>query len=88
MVFCKNNRKGVCPMTAVLSTLYVKSMMAKEKVNKLLKSESGEANIIAIIIVIAIVVALAIVFRNNIKQLFDQIWSSIFGNVGSTTGTF
>ena len=75
-------------MTAILSALRVKSMLAKEKVNKLLKNESGEANIIAIIIVIAIVVALAIVFRNNIKQLFDQIWGGIFGNVGNSTSTY
>lgn len=75
-------------MSAFLSALHVKSMLAKEKINKFLTNESGEANIIAIIIVIAIVVALAIVFRKNIKDLFDQIWTSIFGNVGSSTGTY
>ena len=75
-------------MSNVISALRMKSVMAKEKVCNFLRSENGEANIIAIIIVIAIVVALAIVFRNNIKQLFDQIWTSIFGGIDGATSTY
>lgn len=75
-------------MNKVSERIFANTLNAKAKINKFLMEESGEANIIAIIIVIAIVVALAIVFRENIKRLFDQIWESIFNNVGSTTGRF
>lgn len=75
-------------MLSVFSALRNKGMMLKGRINKFLKSEKGEANIIAIIIVIAIVVALAIIFRTNIKQLFDQIWGSIFGTVNQSTQTY
>ena len=60
--------------------LYIKTRLAK-----LLKNERGEANIIAIILVLAIVIALAIVFRDAISKLFNNIWSSISGNVGDVT---
>jgi len=53
----------------------------KEKMSKLWKNESGEANIIAIILVLAIVIALAIIFKNQITALFNQIWGSLTGKV-------
>ena len=49
--------------------------------SKLWKNESGEANIIAIILVLAIVIALAIIFRNQLTALFNKIWNSLFSDV-------
>lgn len=75
-------------MLSIFSALRSTATLAKGRINKFLKSEKGEANIIAIIIVIAIVVALAIIFRTNIKNLFDQIWNSIFGTVDKSIKTY
>ena len=60
-------------------------LAAKCKLNEWAHDEKGEVNIIAIIIIIAIAIALAIVFRKNLKELFDSIWNSINGSVGSAT---
>lgn len=61
---------------------------ARATINRWVKDEKGEVNIIAIIIIIAIAIALAVVFRKQIKELFDTIWSDITGNVGGATGNF
>lgn len=68
-------------MSKLVNKLYFKAIGAKEKVLKLLKNESGEANIIAIILVLAIVIALAIIFRNQLTALFNKIWNSLFQDV-------
>ena len=68
-------------MTMLAAKLTVWACQVEDRLNKLLKDESGEANIIAIILVLAIVVALAIIFRTQISNLFNQIWGSIFDNV-------
>lgn len=75
-------------MTEFTNKLYVKGLMAKQKLAKLMKSERGEANIIAIILVLAIVIALAIVFRKAIGDLFDTIWDGITGQVGNASSTY
>ena len=71
-------------MNKFINKLYIKGLMAKQK----LMSQRGEANIIAIILVLAIVIALAIVFRGAIKDLFDDVWKSITGEVGSATSGY
>lgn len=68
-------------MSKLANKLYFKALDAKEKALKLLKNESGEANIIAIILVLAIVIALAIIFRNQLTALFNKIWNSLFSDV-------
>lgn len=68
-------------MSKLANKLYFKALGAKEKALKLLKNESGEANIIAIILVLAIVIALAIIFRNQLTALFNKIWNSLFSAV-------
>lgn len=65
-------------MSKLTTKLYIKGLQAKEKLSKLFKNESGEANIIAIIIVLAIVIALALIFKDRIVALFDQIWGQLF----------
>ncbi len=68
-------------MSKLASKIYIKGLQAKEKLSKLWKNESGEANIIAIILVLAIVIALAIIFRNQLTALFNKIWNSLFSDV-------
>ncbi len=69
-------------MTKLANKLYFKGLQMKQKVSNFLKNESGEANIIAIILVLAIVIALAIIFKNQIMGLFNRIWGSLFEDVG------
>ena len=68
-------------MTKLAKKIYAKGLHVKKKLSELLKNESGEANIIAIILVLAIVIALAIIFRNQLTALFNKIWNSLFSNV-------
>jgi Flp pilus assembly pilin Flp len=41
------------------------------------EDETGETNIIAIVIVIGIVVALAITFGDQLQKLFQSLWGKI-----------
>lgn len=68
-------------MSMLAAKLTVWAWQGEDRLNKLLKDESGEANIIAIILVLAIVIALAIIFRTQLSNLFNQIWGSIFDDV-------
>lgn len=68
-------------MNELANKLYFKGLEIKAKVLKLCKNESGETNIIAIILILAIVIALAIIFRNSLTSLFTKIWNSIFNKV-------
>lgn len=68
-------------MSKLVTKLYAKGIQAKEKMSKLWKNESGEANIIAIILVLAIVIALAIIFKSQLSALFNKIWNSLFSDV-------
>lgn len=68
-------------MSKLANKLCLKLFEAKKKAVKFMKDESGEANIIAIILVLAIVIALAIIFRTQISALFNKIWNSLFANV-------
>ncbi len=56
-------------------------LRAKNQVNRFLKEESGEANIIAIILIIIVVIALVAIFRTQLTEivnaLFDQIKASL-----------
>lgn len=70
-------------MCNLVNKLFVKAIIAKEKVLESLRDESGEANIIAIILVLAIVIALAIIFRSQIMALFNRIWGSLSSNVSN-----
>ncbi len=68
-------------MKNLMNKLSIKGLQAQRKLKKLWNDESGETNIIAIILILAIVIALAIIFRNQLTALFNKIWSSLFSNV-------
>lgn len=73
-------------MSKWVNKMYIKGLMAKNRIASLLNSERGETNIIAIIIILAIVIALAIVFRQAIGNLFNSIWDGITNDVSNATG--
>ena len=68
-------------MSKLVDKLYYKALVAKTKVSQILKDETGDTNIIAIIIILAIVIALAIVFKTQLSSLFNKIWTSLFQDV-------
>lgn len=68
-------------MSKLVDKLYWKGFMAKAKLNQLWEDETGDTNIIAIILILAIVIALAIVFKTQLSTLFNKIWTSLFSNV-------
>lgn len=49
----------------------------KNKVERFLKDENGEANLIAIILVIVVVIALVAIFRNSLTQLVQDLLKKI-----------
>lgn len=75
-------------MTKFVNNMFFKAISAKNAAAKLLKSERGDTNIIAIIIILAIVIALAIIFRGAIMDLFESIWDGITGDVEDATNNY
>ena len=57
-----------------LDLLYIS---AQNKIKNLINEESGESNIIAIVIVLGIVVTLAITFGGKLTDLFNSWWDKI-----------
>lgn len=55
----------------------------RERVDAVVKDESG-MEIIAIILILVIVLALVIIFRKQITDLVKAIWDKIWGEVGET----
>lgn len=75
-------------MSKLVNKLYIKGLIAKDRICKGIKDERGDTNIIAIIIILAIVIALAIVFRKSIGELFNTIWGGITNDVTNATNTY
>ena len=58
----------------------------KEAAHSFFTDESGDTNLISIVVVLVIVMALAIVFRKNITDLLTQMWKKIFDDAQNATG--
>ncbi|HIZ55570.1 MAG TPA: flagellin-like protein [Firmicutes bacterium] len=56
---------------------------AKQKFREFLFEESGEVNIVAMLILIAIAVALAVLFKEQISELVSGLFNQIKGDAGS-----
>ena len=61
----------------MLNKLYLKALTAKLILAEKLKEESGEVNIVAIVVLIGIAVLLAIVFRGAIENLLKSLFGTI-----------
>lgn len=70
-------------MSRLANKLFSKAIGVKNNVLKLLKSEKGETNLVAIILILAVVIALVVIFRGEIEDILDKIWGSIGSDVDS-----
>lgn len=66
-----------------MDMLFIKGALAKEKVkgciSDFLHKESGEVNVVAIIVLIAVAIAIALVFKEQLETLV----TTLFGNLTS-----
>ena len=60
--------------------LLIKGMIAKEAMKESLKGffkkESGEVNVVAIIVLIAVAIAIALVFRDKLAELVGKMFGA------------
>lgn len=61
----------------MLDKLYIKVLTAKLLLAEKIKEESGEVNIVAIVVLIGIAVLLAIFFREAIENLLNTLFGTI-----------
>lgn len=73
-------------MTKLMDKMYFKALEMKAKISRLWKDESGETNIIAIILILVIVIGLVIIFKDNIEKMVNNIWTKIQGDATSIYG--
>ena len=66
-----------------MDMLLIKGMIAKEAMKESLKGffkkESGEVNVVAIIVLIAVAIAIALVFRDKLAEFVGQMFGAING---------
>lgn len=70
-------------MLQSLSTFFIS---AKIKMKNLLTDESGEVNIVAIVVLIGIAVLLALIFKDNIETLLESLFGTIEQNAVDAVG--
>lgn len=54
----------------------------KNRMDKFLQEESGEANIIAIILIIIVVIALVAIFRTQLTEIINGLFQQIKDSLG------
>lgn len=59
-----------------------KLSLIKASLNKAIKDESGEANIIAIILIILVVIALVAIFREQLSSIVTGLFQQIKDALG------
>ncbi len=67
-------------MIKLFNKIYFKGLQMKSELKKMWENESGEGNLLSVILILAIVLTLAIIFRGKLQQLLDTIWGSMFGS--------
>lgn len=63
-----------------LDSMYWKSRIA---VNKFLRDEEGDVNIVSMVVLIGIAVLLAVLFKGQIKNLLNSMFNTIQNNANS-----
>lgn len=61
----------------MLAYLDAKLFTAKMKVKEFFENESGEVNIVTIVVLIGIAVALALIFKKQITDLLNALFATI-----------
>ena len=60
-----------------LRTYNTKKTRITERIRELLSDESGDSNIIAVILIIIVVIALAVIFRDQLFGIVDKLFGKI-----------
>lgn len=51
--------------------------------NKFIKSEKGEINMIAIVLILIVVIILAVIFKDNMQSLLENIFTRIQNDINN-----
>lgn len=70
----------------MMQNLSVMMAFAKAKLNKFLRDERGDVNIVSIVVLIGIAVLLAIVFKGAISNLLTNLLDTIEQNATNAVG--
>lgn len=62
------------------------AFMAKMKVMNMLSDESGDVNIVSIVVLIGIAVLLAVFFKEEIMELLQGLFDTISGTANEAVG--
>lgn len=60
-----------------MDMLLIKGMIMKETVKDFFRKESGEVNVVAIIVLIAVAIAIAIIFKEQLGKLVTDLFKSL-----------
>ncbi len=60
-----------------MDMLFIKGIMLKERVCNFFKKESGEVNVVAIIVLIAVAIAIALLFKEQLQKLVTDLFSAL-----------
>lgn len=64
----------------MMQNLMVMKLWAQAKLQRFVRDERGDVNIVSIVVLIGIAVMLAIVFKDAIADLLDSLLETITGN--------
>ena len=64
----------------MMQNLMVMKLWAQAKMQRFIRDERGDVNIVSIVVLIGIAVMLAIVFKDAIADLLDSLLETITGN--------
>lgn len=67
-------------MKNILKALSLQMPMLKARVNSVIRDEKGAVDLITIIVLIAVVMVLVVVFKEQVTNLINSLFESIFDN--------
>lgn len=67
-------------MKNILKALSLQMPMLKARVNSVIRDEKGAVDLITIIVLIAVVMVLVVVFKEQVTNLINSLFKSIFDN--------
>ena len=68
---------------AITDKIMLGYFKAKCKVMSFFKDETGDTNIIAIILLIIVVIAMAVIFRNQIANVINSLFNRVNNDIGN-----
>ncbi len=68
---------------AITDKIMLGYFKAKCKVMSFFEDETGDTNIIAIILLIIVVIAMAVIFRNQIANVINSLFNRVNNDIGN-----